>query len=287
MKGIVSMRGNIPTMFRKTSGAILCPSCGRLTNADALVCLVCGRRNPGMWGFGGTLGTLFRRWNFINAVTVLCVVLYVASIVLDPASALRPRGLFDAFAPSDRMLFSLGGAGTIPWAYGHWWTLLTGIYLHGSILHILFNLLWIRQLGPAVEDLFGPARLVVIFTVSGALGFVASNLVGVPFTIGASGAIFGLLGAMVAYGRKRGGVFGGLILRQYGQWALVLFIFGFFMSGVNNFAHAGGFIGGFLVGLSLSAAERGREQSFDRMLAALCIIATALAFALQFGSALL
>src|SRR2546426_9222613 len=87
MKGIVSMRGNIPTMFRKTSGAILCPSCGRLTNADALVCLVCGRRNPGMWGFGGTLGTLFRRWNFINAVTVLCVVLYVASIVLDPASA--------------------------------------------------------------------------------------------------------------------------------------------------------------------------------------------------------
>ena len=95
------------------------------------------------------------------------------------------------------------------------------------------------------------------------------------------------LGAMVAYGRKRGGVFGGLILRQYGQWALVLFIFGFFMSGVNNFAHAGGFIGGFLVGLSLSAAERGREPSFDRMLAALCIIATALAFALQFGSALL
>src|SRR5438046_10155007 len=108
MKGIVSTSGNIPTMFRKTSGAILCPSCGRLTNADAPVCLICGRRNPGMWGFGGTLGTLFRRWNFINAVTVLCVVLYVASIVLDPASALRPRGLFDAFAPSDRMLFSLG-----------------------------------------------------------------------------------------------------------------------------------------------------------------------------------
>src|SRR5437773_5185976 len=74
MKGIVSTRGNIPTMFRKTSGAILCPSCGRLTNADAPVCLICGRRNPGMWGFGGTLGTLFRRWNFINAVTVLCVV---------------------------------------------------------------------------------------------------------------------------------------------------------------------------------------------------------------------
>src|SRR3989442_10651012 len=139
MKGIVSMRGNIPTMFRKTSGAILCPSGGRLTNAYALGWLVCGRRNPGMWGFGGTLGTLFRRWNFINAVTVLCVVLYVASIVLDPASALRPRGVFDAFAPSDRMLFSLGGAGTVPPAYGDWGAPATRLSLHGSHLHILVN----------------------------------------------------------------------------------------------------------------------------------------------------
>src|SRR5437667_12130031 len=100
-------------MFRKTSGAILCPSCGRLTNADAPGCLICGRRNPGMWGFGGTLGTLFRRWTFINAVTVLCVVLYVASVVLDPASALQPRRRFDAFAPGDVMLFSRGGPGTV------------------------------------------------------------------------------------------------------------------------------------------------------------------------------
>ena len=273
-------------MFRKTTGAILCPSCGRLTNADAQVCLVCGRRNPGMWGFGGALSTLFRRWSFINAVTIACVVLYVASLVLDPAAALRPRGLFDALSPSDRMLLLFGATGTLPWAYGHWWTLLTAIYLHGSVLHILFNVLWIRQLGPAVEEMYGPSRLAVIFTVSGVLGFVASNLIGVPFTIGASGAIFGLLGAMVAYGRKRGGVYGRLILRQYGQWALVLFIFGFFMSGVNNFAHAGGFIGGFVGGLVLSLAERRREQGVDRLLAAGCIAVTVAAFALQLVSAL-
>jgi len=288
MKGIVSMRGNIPTMFRKTSGAILCPSCGRLTNADAPVCLICGRRNPGMWGFGGTLGTLFRRWNFINAVTVLCVVLYVASIVLDPASALQPRGMFGIFAPSQNALLLLGGSGAAVWRLGHWWTVITAIYLHGGLLHILFNVLWIRQLAPAVEDIYGPARLVTIFTVSGALGFVASCVFGIPLTVGASGSIFGLLGAIVAYGRRRGGVFGGLVFRQYGSWAVILFLYGLLPgTSVDNFAHAGGFIGGFLAGLSLSAAERGREQSFDRMLAALCIIATVLAFALQFGSALL
>ncbi len=267
-------------MFRKTSGSILCPSCGRLTNADADVCLVCGRRNPGMWGFGGALGTLFRRWSFTNAVTIACVALYVASLVLDPGAALRPRGLFDVFSPSGRMLDVLGMTGSFAWAQGRWWTLLTAIYLHGSLLHILFNVLWIRQLGPAVEEVYGPARLVTIFTLSGVAGFVVSNLIGIPFTIGASGAIFGLLGALVAYGRKRGGVFGGLVLRQYGQWALVLFILGFFMAGVNNFAHAGGFAGGLLAGLALPAAERQREREAERLLAAALLGLTAIAFLL-------
>src|SRR3989454_3461782 len=100
------MRGG--AMFRKTSGAILCPSCGRLTNADAPVCLVCGRRNPGMWGFGGALGTLFRRWNFTNAVTAACVALYVISLISDPLAALRPRGFLEVFSPSAEALWALG-----------------------------------------------------------------------------------------------------------------------------------------------------------------------------------
>ena len=273
-------------MFRKTSGAILCPSCGRLTNAEAPVCLGCGRRNPGLWGFAGPLGRVLRRWDFTNAVTVVCVALYVLSLVLDPTAAFRPRGLFDVFSPSGRMLSLLGMTGTFAWADGRWWTLLTAIYLHGSLLHILFNVLWIRQLGPAVQELYGPARLVVIFTVGGVAGFALSNLVGIPFTIGASGAIFGLLGAMVAYGRKRGGAFGGLMLRQYGQWALVLFILGFFMAGVNNVAHAGGFLGGLLAGLVLSPAEYRTETHVERVLAALLVLATAAAFALQLWSVL-
>src|SRR5882762_6171048 len=123
-------------MFRKTSGAILCPSCGRLTNADAPVCLVCGRRNPGMWGFGGPLARLFRSWNFTNAVSAACIALYVVSLALE----------------------TLGMTGSVAWMEGRWWTLLTAIYLHGGVLHILFNVLWIRQLGPAVEELYGPAR---------------------------------------------------------------------------------------------------------------------------------
>lgn len=272
-------------MFRKTTGAILCPSCGRLTNADAPVCLICGRRRPGMWGFGGLVGKLFRRGSFTDVVSVACVALYVASLVIDPAAVLRPRGPFDIFSPSPQALQWLGMTGAFAWDQGRWWTLLTAIYLHGSLLHILFNVLWIRQLGPAVGELYGRARLVVIFTVSGAAGFVVSDLIGIPFTIGASGAIFGLLGAMVAFGRKRGGVFGTLVLRQYGQWALILFVLGFFMSGVNNLAHAGGFAGGLLAGLTLSFADQKAETSVDRLLASAAVALTVIGFALALWTA--
>src|SRR5215467_1144083 len=114
MKVIVSTKRTIPTMFRKTSGAILCPSCGRLTNADAPVCLVCGRRNPGMWGFAGPLRGLFRHRSFTDVVSIVCVALYVISLLIDPASALRARGPFSIFSPSDQALFALGATGAVP-----------------------------------------------------------------------------------------------------------------------------------------------------------------------------
>jgi rhomboid protease GluP len=274
-------------MFRKTTGSILCPSCGRLTNADAPVCLICGRRNPGMWGFAGPLGKLFRRRSFTDVVTVACIVLYIASLVFDPAAALAPRGLLSAFSPGDRALLALGAAGTYPWELGRWWTIFTAIYLHGGILHILFNVLWIRQLGPGIEEIYGPRRAVAIFTLSGAFGFVVSNWVGYPLTIGASGAVFGLLGAIVAYGYKRGGTFGSMVLRQYGYMALMVFILSYFMHGVNNAAHAGGFIGGFLCGIGLSFADRRAERGVDSLLAVACIAVTVIGFLLNLASTFL
>lgn len=273
-------------MFGRPARTIVCPSCGRLTRADASECMVCGRKRPGLWGLTTLFRRLFRANGVTQAVTIACVTLYIASLVADPAGALRPRGPFDLFAPTSRALDLLGMTGAIAWAEGRWWTLLTAIYLHGSLLHILFNVLWIRQLGPAVEDAYGPARLTIIFTVAGAMGFALSNAAGVPFTIGASGSIFGLLGAMVAYGRRRGGQFGSMMLRQYGQWALIMFILGFFMSGVNNLAHAGGFLGGVAAGWAMSMAERRAEGATDHLLAGTAVTLTLLAFVLALWTGL-
>jgi membrane associated rhomboid family serine protease len=267
-------------MFRQRTGSSLCYRCGKLNRVDAAECFYCGARRPGLWGFAPFAGRLVGRLDFAGAVTVVCVVLYFVSILLDPAAAFRARSPFDMLSPSDRALVRLGMAGAAPWAAGWWWTLITGVYLHGSLLHIVFNLLWVRQLAPAVEQLFGRARLVVIYTVAGVLGFVVSNLVGIRFTLGASGAVFGLLGAMVAYGRSRGGVFGVAVLRQYGQWALFIFIASFFLAGVNNWGHAGGFAGGYLAASALGHLERRPERGVDRLAALGAVAVTVLSFAL-------
>jgi rhomboid protease GluP len=218
--------------------------------------------------------------NFPRVVIAVCIIAYVASLLLDLRAALRPHGPFDLLAPSGQALDALGMTGAYAWARGRWWTLFTAIYLHGSLLHILFNMLWISQLAPAVEELYGLPRLILIFTWAGVLGFAVSNWVGVPFTIGASGSIFGLLGAMVCYGRSRGGTFGLAIFRQYGQWALVLFILGFLMAGVNNLAHAGGFAGGYLAGIVLGHSNPQRQHVAYHLAATATVALTALAFAL-------
>src|SRR5207244_1235295 len=81
------------------------------------------------------------------------------------------------FSPTQAALYMLGMTSGGALADGQWWTLVTAIYLHGNLLHILFNVLWIRQLGPAVEDLYGSVRFFVIFTIAGVAGFVVSDMV--------------------------------------------------------------------------------------------------------------
>lgn len=249
-------------------------------------CFYCGARNPGLWGFGSTLGRLAGRLGVGRLVSAACVVAYLASLALDPGAATRPRGLFGILSPSAGALDALGMTGSYAWAEGRWWTLITAIYLHGGLLHLLFNLMWINQLAPAVEETFGRARLVLLFTASGVAGYLLSNLAGVGFSVGASGAVFGLLGALVYYGRARGGWFGVAVFRQYGQWAIMLLVLGFFMPGVNNLAHLGGFTGGYLAGLALGHGNHAAERGVHGLLAVGALALTAVSFGLALWTGL-
>src|SRR5512139_279238 len=272
---------------RQTEGSVICASCGVLVGVNDDTCYSCGRRNPGLWGYGPALRRLGQDLGFVPLVMGGTISLYVLSLLL---SGTAIQGFL---SPSTEILFLLGASGALPvFEYGRWWTVLTAGWLHAGVLHVLFNVMWIRQLAPAVADLFGAGRMVIIYTVAGVTGFTVSSLAGmylpqVPiiggamFSVGASAPIFGLLGALFYYGRRTGNSHAGQAGLQY---ALFLGVFGLIFPGVDNWAHAGGFAGGFLASLVLDPLTRER---IDHMVVALiCLALTIVALVASFVTAL-
>src|SRR5260370_31310812 len=85
-----------------------------------------------------------------------------------------------------------------------WYRLITAMFLHGGLIHIGFNMMSLMQLGPALEELYGSARYFFLYIVTGAFGFLASSFIG-HYSLGASGGLLGLVGAMLGITSKRGG----------------------------------------------------------------------------------
>src|SRR6266571_4579258 len=271
-------------MLRQKWGSVVCPSCGNLVGVNDERCFTCGRWNPGLWGFAPLLKRLGRDLGFTQFVMWSCIILYLLTLASD-IQGVSMSG-FNFLSPSVRSLFLFGASGVIPvFRYGRWWTVLTAGWLHAGALHILFNMMWIRQLAPATSEMYGASRMVIIYTIAGVVGFTASTvmgtvfvlpafLVGAGFTVGASAPIFGLLGALVHYG-KRGG--SSMVGDQAKSWAVMLFIFGFIMPGVDNWAHLGGFAGGYAAAKFLDPL---RPERLDHLIAALiCLAVTGIAIA--------
>jgi membrane associated rhomboid family serine protease len=247
-------------------------------------CYTCGRANPGLWGFGPMLRQLGADLGFVPLVIGASSTLYLLTL-LASGNELQPfSGGMNILSPSARALLLFGMSGAYPvFGFGAWWTLLSASWLHGNLLHIVFNMMWVRDLGPATADIVGPSRTVIIYTVAGVCGFLLSSVTGfffgaIPllhgaaFTMGASASIFGLLGALVHYGRVSGSSFTYSTALRY---AVILFVFGLIMPGVDNYAHAGGFLGGYVTSAFFNPLTRERG---DHLLAAIaCLLATVLA----------
>jgi rhomboid protease GluP len=255
---------------RQRTGSVLCPSCGKLVGVNDEVCLNCGRKRPGMWGLSSAVRGLGKDLGFVQAVIIGNAFLYVAMLIVDP-SHIGMSGLFSIGTPSQESMLRFGASGAVPvFMLGRWWTLLSAGWLHGGLLHIGFNLYWIRFLAPETAELYGPARTVIVYTISSITGFLASSLLGVPLTLGASAPILGLLGALVYYGRRTGS---SVVGRTAWSYALFMIIFGFLMGGrTDNWAHLGGFVGGFLAGVLLD--PRKTESGNHRLAAIACLALT-------------
>jgi rhomboid protease GluP len=260
---------------RKTEGSVICTSCGVLVGVNDSTCYNCGRRNPGLWGFGPALRSLGNDLGFVSIVTGGTIILYVLSLILSR------DGIQVMLSPSGAILYLLGASGAMPVVgNGRWWTLLTAAWLHGGVLHIFFNVMWIRQLGPAIANLYGAGRMIIIYTCAGIAGFGLSTLlymlpIHLPFfggaytTVGASAPIFGLLGALVYYGRRTGSSHIGQTAVQY---ALIAGVMGFILPGIDNSAHLGGFAGGYLTSLILDPLK---PERIDHLAIAVgCLLVT-------------
>jgi len=277
---------------RRTTGSVVCPSCGSLVGVRDDKCYSCGRANPGLWGFGPALRRVGTDFGFVPVVITGSTLLYFLALILSGGNV--QTGGFSIIAPSGEALYVLGASGAVPvFGFNHWWTLLSATWLHAGVLHILFNMMWVRDLGPLSADIVGPARTVIIYTMSGVTGFLLSSAAGqfmprlpMPFgmflhgsdlTVGASASVFGLLGALVHYGRKSGSR---LIRGQMMGYAITLFVMGLVFPGVDNFAHAGGFAGGYATSMVFNPLTR--ERGDHTLIAVLCLAATLLAVVASF-----
>jgi rhomboid protease GluP len=155
-----------------------------------------------------------------------------------------------------RILWGMGGETTYRLGasfgpaifYGHeWWRLVTAMFLHGGLIHIGFNMMALMQFGPALEELYGSARYLFLYVVTGVFGFLVSAWFG-NFSIGASGALLGLVGVMLAITSKRGGSYMRELRSRLITSVLILFALGFASMGMDNYAHGAGLVSGFALG---------------------------------------
>lgn len=131
---------------------------------------------------------------------------------------------------------------------GEIYRFLTSMFLHGGWLHLVSNSIYLYYFGVRAERLLGTVRFLLLYLVSGVCGSLCSLLLGAGgLSIGASGAIYGLLGAMLLLTKKRGAVYTGMSYTTMLLLAISAICLGFFEPNVDNLAHIGGFLGGILV----------------------------------------
>ncbi len=243
----------LETCYRHPSvvTGVHCTRCGRPICPDCM--------NPAPVGYqcprclaeargGRARATLRPRVRGPRSVTTIVMVVNVAMFVVEVVLG----GNASLFAgPNAQTLFDLGALFPPKVAAGQYWRLLTPMLLHASLLHIALNSYALYLFGYLIEGVFGWARFLAIYVVSGFLASVASFVFGSPGSlgVGASGAIFGLLGAWVAYNfRRRGTAFADANLQSAMLIIAINLFLGFSIAQIDNFAHIGGLVAGAAAG---------------------------------------
>lgn len=240
----------------------LCPACGALVGINATRCHQCGtslRFGLAAWSKG--LSEFFGgRAPVTVAVLIINVIMFAVSVL----RSINTGGGFSLFGgPSGIELYKLGE--NIPYDVPGWgpWRLIMGTFLHGGLLHIGMNMFVLLDIAPIVEELYGSARFLFLYIACGAGGSLCSTFFGKGPSVGASGAILGIIGALIAVTTKRGGANIQAMRSRLISWVIMIFAFGFLVRGIDNWGHFGGLVTGFIVGKIFADRQPapGRERT--------------------------
>jgi membrane associated rhomboid family serine protease len=270
----------------------LCPACGSLVGTTATKCHQCGASLT--FSLAAASRSLERLMPTTSpatyAILTFSCLLYAVSLL----ATIRESGFV---APGGGLfgLFSLGGIRGdvlarlgaslplfgfpgIPGDLAQPWRFVMAVFLHGGLLHIGFNMWVLMDVGPAIEELYGSARYLFIYVVTGIGGYMLSSATG-HFSVGGSGALLGLIGVLLAVTSGRRSIGMQMLRSQIIKWLIYIAILGLVIRGIDNFAHLGGFITGFALGKIMmdrapaSVEERKRAYAMG-WAAALLVVAS-------------
>lgn len=229
----------------------LCPACGTLVGISATRCHSCGtnlRFSLAAWSKG--LSEFFGGHAPVTTAILIVNVVMFAATLIGTMKAGGGLGLNLLWGVNGEVLYRLGSSlGYSIFSLHEWYRLVTAMFLHGSLIHIGFNMMVLLDLGPVVEELYGSARYLFLYVACGIAGFLLSAMAG-NLAVGASGAILGLVGLLLAVTTKRSGAHMKELRSRLISWVVTIFAIGWLFKGLrtDNWGHFGGLAAGFLLG---------------------------------------
>ena len=222
-----------------------CPNCDALITPQLDYCRQCGTYLHGTalegWIFQNLLGGYMSGSPGTALLCILIILYYALMTVL--------AGVDSFLGFTSYSLIQLGATHGPSIMQGQYWRFVTSIFGHHDLLHIALNLWCLVTVGPIVEKIFDRKKMIILYLVTGALSMVTSHVwyvivQGGPATAvvsaGASGAVCGMIGA-AWFGARRLGNEARDIADGMKRWAILMAVWGFFVPGINNAAHFGGF----------------------------------------------
>jgi membrane associated rhomboid family serine protease len=284
------LRDRAAALFRpeekKEGRPRLCPACGHLVGASAKRCHECGTSMTfSVAAVGRSISSVLPK---TSPVTILMVGLNLLIYAVCLARTMQDSQTFNPMGGVEgQLLYRFGARATYEIYQGEWWRLVMPIFLHGSVWHIGMNTLVLVNLGPPLESLYGSARYLFLYIVTGVISFVFSTAWsllayhGGGLSVGASGAIMGLAGLQLAVASRRGGRYMAEVRMQLIRWIALVFALGLVVGGIDNAAHFGGLVSGFALGRVFADREpnSGPERTRAYALGAGALVLVAASFA--------